>query len=139
LASSHDGEIARLQARIRDLEGALGYGAVNPGGTFHLPPQRARLLGLLMSVPHVTHHMVEQQLEIGSHAKVVMHRLRGDLNNYTRAGALPPLVIQGKRSVGYWFDAETKARIKALLTSKVTAASTAPEAEPAEAIMGDAA
>jgi hypothetical protein len=78
------------------------------------------VLGLLLSVPNVTTQMIEQQLEIANHAKVVIGRLRADLDAYCRGANTPPLVIQGKRALGYWLDKDTKDRIRLILSRRVT-------------------
>lgn len=115
-AKRHD-EINRLKVRIRDLEDALGLSNTDIATAFHLSPSLGRILSLLVSVPSVSRHMIEQQLEIVSDAKVAIYRLKLDLNRYTDADRSPRIIIHGKRSHGYWLDRATKERIKQIVAA----------------------
>jgi len=113
-------QIDELQARIYDLENALKLNNNNIAGTFRLSAQLGRLLGLMLSVPHVTVDMMQQQLEITSNARMAVKRLRRHLDAYCEVEGVDPIVIHTTRSTGYWLDKPTKERIKKLITPEVT-------------------
>lgn len=106
-------EIAVLKARIRDLEGALRLADTGLEGTFKLTPTQTSILGLLMTLPHVAPEVIRHRLEVAADTKVAMFRLRKALKPWD-------IKIYSKRSIGYWLDFETKARIEDMVTSKVT-------------------
>lgn len=88
--------------------------------TFRLPEQRSRILDLLLSRPTVSCAQIER-LKIANHSKVAINRLRSDLKQFCAQSALAPLTIHSRRAVGYWLDADTKARIHALTTHQEAA------------------
>lgn len=98
-----------MQARIRDLEGALHQEDRNLAIAFRLTPALNNLLGLLMSLPVVTPAVIELRLEVVTNARVSMHRLRQCLEPFG-------VKVMSRRTLGYWLDAETKARIRAMLS-----------------------
>lgn len=113
---------AGLRARIRDLETALGQNDQTLAVRFRLTPALANLFGLLLALPNVTSEMIRQRLEIATDAKVAVHRLRTHLKEWN-------IKVTSKRNLGYWFDDDTKALIRAMVTPvevTVEAASTAP-------------
>jgi len=110
-------ENARLRARVRDLETALGLNNPTLHNTFHLAPQRANLLGLLMALPNVTAHTVKQQLEIGSDPKQILCLLRKDLKAFSDKCGCEPFLIHHRRGFGTWMDEATKVRIRACVAA----------------------
>jgi hypothetical protein len=102
-------ETAVLLKRIEELETCLGLHDQNLGVVFKLPRSLAKLLGLLLSTPNVTPEMIQDRLRIATNAKVAVHRLRAGL-------AAWDVEINSKRSLGYWIDSETKARIRGIIT-----------------------
>jgi hypothetical protein len=111
--AAHDAEVADLRSQIKDLEDILGLHEHHLGTAFRLPAALTKLMGLLMAQPTVTPEMVSQRLRIATDAKVAFHRLRHMLEPYG-------IEVQSKRSLGYWFDDETKAKIRRIVTGKVT-------------------
>jgi hypothetical protein len=106
-----DEERARLQARVNDLESALGQH--NNGGLaarFGLTAKQSNLLGLLLAVECVTPDMIHQRLELATEAKVLVHRLRKHMRPFD-------VTIKGRRAVGYWLTRPDKDRIKATLAA----------------------
>lgn len=115
-------ELAACKARIYDLEAALGIRQRDDIGLyFRLTVQASKLLGLLLAVPNATPEMMQQRIGVGD-TKVAISRLRSALRGHG-------IEIHNKRSLGYWLDAETKLRIKELVTPQVTSAS-APSLVP---------
>jgi len=104
--------IALQATRILDLEAMLGLNNPTFGTLFKLSQSQSQLFGLLMAVPNVTSEMVQQRLAIVSDTKVAMHRLRAHLE-------LWGIIIQSRRTLGYWLDDETKRRVNALITPAV--------------------
>lgn len=106
-------EVAALKARLHDLEAALHQNDATLAITFHLTPMLANVFGLLMTLNLVTTEMIHQRLELTSDGKVTIHRLREHLKDLHKTGKIPfPIEVQSKRKVGYWFDKETKDRVK---------------------------
>lgn len=104
--------IAGLEARIRDLEGALQQRNKYLAATFKLTPALNKLLGLLLALPNVTSEMIRHRLEIATDAKVIIHRLRLHLNDWTDKRNERRIVIESRRSLGYWIELEDKLRIQ---------------------------
>lgn len=120
--AAHDAEIAALKAQIKELEDLLGLHDDNLGVVFRLPVSLTKLMGLLMSVPNVTPDMIQQRLMIATDAKVAIHRLRTHLEEWQ-------VEIRSRRALGYWFDDETKKKIRAIVTSKVAPGLGAPSGQ----------
>lgn len=97
-----------LKARVRDLEVALKQNDTSLMLAFNLTPAAGNLFGLLLSARVVTADTIQQGLEIATDAKVAIHRLRQQLKPWD-------ITIHSRRGLGYWIDAETKARAKALM------------------------
>lgn len=122
----------QLKARIRDLELALGQGNATLAVTFRLTPVLNNLAGLLLALPVVTPEMIMQRLDIAPDAKVAVHRLRSHMAPWFGEG-----FIQSKRNVGYWIDAENKAKVKAMLAATDGEVAAADEPEEAEEDLGE--
>lgn len=126
-AAADDPEKEALRQRVRDLEYALGLNNDNMAVTFRLPKSLAQLLGLLISVDSAPTEMIEQHIEIVSHARVGVNRLRAHLDEWCREKKIPLLPINSRRTMGYWIDDETKARIRDLITTQVTGTGEPPD------------
>lgn len=109
--ADHDAEVTALKDRIKELEGLLGLHQENLGVAFRLSPQLTKLMGLLMAVPNVTNDMIQKHLMISADAKVTVLRLREALAPWQ-------IDVRGKRGLGYWIDAETKQRVRQLMTGR---------------------
>lgn len=103
----------RLRARIKDLEAALHQNNDTIAIVFELTPVLNKLFGLLYSLPKVTAQHITQRLDISADSKVTVHRLRTHLKNPKWN-----MAVRSKRGLGYWFDDETKARIREMLAAK---------------------
>lgn len=107
-------QLEAAQVRIRDLEMSLGLHRNDLAMHFKISPQQGKILALLLAVPNVTPDVLEQRLNIvATAARIAMHRLRSVLRGHG-------IEIHNKRSLGYWIDAETKARVHAMVTPAVT-------------------
>ncbi len=116
-------EIATLKAKIFELETVLGLHDEHLGVVFKLPASLTKLLGLLMATPNVTPDMIQQRLAIATDAKVAVHRLRDHMREwYPDLGITDDehILIQSRRSLGYWLDPVDKDRIRSLVTPGVT-------------------
>lgn len=125
--------IAALQARIKDLETAIGAGNNVMAQTFKLPPKLLKLMALLVATPVVTADMIHRNLDIATDAKVAVHRLRTHLEPWG-------IEVHSRRYVGYWLSDETKDKISALITPRVTipegeVPATAAQGEPADTLV----
>ena len=128
-------EVMQLRQRLDTALSALGLSDNNLGSIFKLPQSSARLLGLLMALPNITADMAQQQLEITTNAKVAIHRLRQELELWCEEAKVDYiLTVRSRRTLGYWLDAETKGRIRALITLQ---GDSAPLAEPRSTICPD--
>ena len=101
--------ILYLEEQLRDLQYRLRQTDQSLIATFKLPPQRMKLMGLLLTLPIVTTDIIAQRLGIDIEVRVAMNRLRNDLAKWE-------LRIESRRKLGYWFTEETKARIKLLVS-----------------------
>ena len=101
--------ILYLEEKLRDLQYRLHQTDQSLIATFKLPPQRMKLMGLLLTLPIVTTEIIAQRLGIDIEVRVAMNRLRNDLNKWD-------IKVESRRKLGYWFTDETKARIKALVS-----------------------
>lgn len=108
MPADDDKEKIQLRSRVRDLELALGQGNENLAVTFRLTPVLNNLMGLVLSQRIVTPEMIRQRLEIAPDAKVAICRLRKAIEPWG-------LEIKSRRNVGYWFEDEAKAKIRALM------------------------
>jgi hypothetical protein len=97
-----------LEEQLRDLQYRLRQTDQSLLVTFKLPPQRMKLMALLLSLPIVTPEIIAQRLGIDIEVRVAMNRLRKDLEPFE-------IEIQSRRKLGYWFTEETKAKIKQLV------------------------
>lgn len=97
-----------LEEQLRDLQYRLRQTDQSLLVTFKLPPQRMKLMALLLSLPIVTPEIIAQRLGIDIEVRVAMNRLRKDLEPFE-------IEIQSRRRLGYWFTEETKAKIKQLV------------------------
>ncbi len=120
-----------LRARIRDLEACLGLNDKSLSSIFRLSKGLSDLLGLLLNTPNVTSDMIQHRLRLATDAKVAVHRLRKELEKWAERNKEERIEIHGKRSLGYWLDAPTKARIRTLL------ATPSAEEEAVEAVAGE--
>jgi DNA-binding response OmpR family regulator len=102
-------QVAKLQARVDELEAMLGQNDNRIAIAYGLPPRMSNLLGLLLTVEVATPEMIQDQLGIATNTKVAIHRLRTYM-------ALHDVTIHSQRGLGYWLDEETKQR----LTERVT-------------------
>lgn len=118
--SAVDEEVTILKARVRDLEAVLKQNDPSLMMAFRLTPAASDLFGLLLSVPYVTTEMIRQRLEIATDGKVAVHRLRQQLKPWN-------IVIQSRRSLGYWLDPATKEQVRSVLNGGVFAL---PQPEP---------
>lgn len=118
---TEDPRIAVMEARIRDLENALGQSNPELALAFRLPPALNNLLGLLLALPVVTHAVIETNLELVTNARVAMHRLRQNLEPFG-------ITVLSRRTVGYWLDNDNKTRVRELMApgAKLPAEVTAP-------------
>ena len=101
--------ILYLEEKLREANYRLQQTDQSLIATFKLPPQRMKLMGLLLTLPIVTTEIIAQRLGIDIEVRVAMNRLRNDLAKWE-------LRIESRRKLGYWFTEETKARIKALVS-----------------------
>lgn len=102
-------ELDALRERVRELEATLGL--ADPTLVhFNLSPALRKIMGLMMSLPHVTPEMIEERLGIATTAKVAIHRLRHKLKPHG-------IEIKSRHCIGYWFEPDTKDKIKALVTA----------------------
>jgi len=104
-------KIVILQTQLRDLQYRLRQTDQRLLATFKLPPQRMKLMSLLIDLPIVTPEVIAQRLGIDIEVRVAMNRLRKDLATFG-------IEVQSRRKLGYWFTDETKARIK-LMTEEI--------------------
>jgi hypothetical protein len=110
---THEEEIATLKARVRELEALLNQSHRSIESVFRLPPALSKLMGLLLAMPQVTEKNICEQLDIATVGKVAIWRLRQVLQPHG-------IEIKSKRTVGWWFDDETKDRIRKILDGEVT-------------------
>jgi len=108
-----------MEARIRDLEGALCQNNLELAVTFQLTPALANILGLLISLPLVSGETIEHRLELSPSPKVAVHRLRRALSQWQGILELgdEPL-IKGRRCVGYWIEPEHKEKLRQLIATR---------------------
>jgi hypothetical protein len=127
---SQDDVIASLQARIRDLEAALGLHNEKMALTFRLPPQRNQLLGLLLALPTVSEDTIQQRLELATDARVAVFRLRKHLEPFG-------VVVSSRRHIGYWLEPDMKERVRQLIATAAEppAAADAVPTEPEQLAM----
>ena len=102
--------ILYLEEKLRDLQYRLQQTDQSLIATFKLPPQRMKLMGLLLTLPIVTTEIIAQRLGIDIEVRVAMNRLRKDLNKWD-------LHVESRRKLGYWFTDDTKTKIKALVNA----------------------
>jgi hypothetical protein len=107
-------ELVALKLRVKELEACLGLNDRNLGSFFKLSASMTNLLGLMLSVPNVTPEMIQTRLRIASESKVAIRRLRVGLDKWAAENEQQPFIIHAKRQMGYWFDEETKKRIRAV-------------------------
>jgi len=103
-------KIAILQTQLHDLQYRLRQTDQSLIVTFKLPPQRMKLMGLLLTLPIVTPEVIAQRLGIDIEVRVAMNRLRKDLARFG-------IVVESRRKLGYWFTDETKNKIKAMTSA----------------------
>ena len=115
-----------LRARIQDLEAALNQNNYNIQAAFKLSPALSNILGLLLALPAVTSDMIHQRLGLAADAKVAIHRLRLHLKEFT-------IEVKSRRNIGYWLDADTKARIKQAISDTADALTPSPDISSVEA------
>lgn len=96
-----------LEEQLRNMQYRLRQTDQSLLAVFKLPPQRMKLMAMLLDLPLVTPEIIAQRLGIVE-VRVAMNRLRKDLEKFS-------LEIQSRRKLGYWFTAETKAKIKSLV------------------------
>ena len=101
--------ILYLEEKLREANYRLQQTDQSLIATFKLPPQRMKLMGLLLTLPIVTTEIIAQRLGIDIEVRVAMNRLRNDLAKWE-------LRIESRRKLGYWFTEETKTRIKLLVS-----------------------
>lgn len=111
--------IAERDARIADLETALGQSDGDLGVAFKLPTSLAKLLGCLMATPNVTPEMVTLRLNIATDAKVAIHRLKRALRAPPDDPS-KPIEIKARRGLGYWLEPADKERVKAITRGVTT-------------------
>ena len=115
-----------LRARIQDLEAALNQNNYNIQAAFKLSPALSNILGLLLALPAVTSDMIHPRLGLAADAKVAIHRLRLHLKEFT-------IEVKSRRNIGYWLDADTKARIKQAISDTADALTPSPDISSVEA------
>lgn len=108
-------EVELLRARVICLEAALNQKHPVMVAKLNLTPALADLLGLLISLPFVTAHNVQNQLAIFTNMKVGICRLRKILQPHG-------VEIQSRRFSGYWLSQKDKDYLQALLTDEVSEA-----------------
>lgn len=108
-------EIEMLRARVVNLEAALHQKSPAMVAKLNLTPALSDLLGLLISLPFVTAHNVQDQLAIFTNLKVGICRLRKILEPHG-------VTIQSRRFSGYWLSQKDKDYLNALLTDEVSEA-----------------
>jgi hypothetical protein len=102
----HEPSIAELKLRIQDLEMQSGQQNMALAVAFKLPLNLKSLMGLLLSNVHVTDAIVVKYMpKVKTPTKNLIRLLRVHLKPYG-------VGIHMKRGVGYWFDQETKERIR---------------------------
>lgn len=102
-------EVEALKERVRELEATLGL-ADPTLIKFNLSPALRKIMGLMLALPHVTPEMIEERLGIATTAKVAIHRLRHKLKPHG-------IEIKSRHCVGYWFDPDTKEKIRGLTSN----------------------
>lgn len=106
---------ADLLQKIAKLEAALGTSETKALiSAYRLPASLAELLSLLLNQPFVTVEVIENHLKVSKDLKVAVFRLRRELAPYG-------IEIMSRRYTGYWLEEETKERIRAAVTEKVSA------------------
>lgn len=108
MTAVNEDETEFLKARIRDLETALNQNNPYIPIVFQLSPALANLLGLLLSVPYASTEMIEHRLELADNVRMAIKRLRLKTEPFG-------IVINSRRTLGYWLDAGTKAKILSIL------------------------
>jgi hypothetical protein len=108
-------EIERLRARVVHLETVLNQKSPAMVAKLNLTPALSDLLGLLISLPFVTAHNVQDQLAIFTNLKVGICRLRKILQPHG-------VEIKSRRFAGYWLSEKDKEYLRTLLTDEVSEA-----------------
>lgn len=81
--------------------------------SFRLTPAMIKVVELLLEVPLATNSMIEACVDgNGTPAKLVVYRLRGQLQNTT-------IKIHKRNKAGYWIDVATKAYLMQTINSNV--------------------
>jgi hypothetical protein len=111
--------IRALEERNTLLCRALGQSNNSLEAVYKLTPHLAKLMGLLLESEMVTSELVEKTLGISDDARMAMHRLRLRLDHYR-------LTVRVRRGSGWYFDEETKQKIRARITPGVTGQGSAP-------------
>ena len=112
---SHQSEVEYLRERVSKLEAALNQKLNRMQVVFNITPSHADLLGLLVSQPHITMTMVEDQIGIFTNLKVAICRLRKVL-------ATHEIEIHSRRFNGYWLDKKDQTYIRDLVAEETSAA-----------------
>jgi hypothetical protein len=117
----HIDEVELLKQRIAELETVLQQAHKGTiATTFRLPPNLARLMGLLMALPRIDEAIICERLGIATVGKVAIWRLRKLLEPYG-------IVISSKRCHGWWLEPAAKERAQKFVDGELTLAVTTPE------------
>lgn len=97
-----------LRAKLRDLQTVLRQNDRRIQSVFKMSPALANCLGLLLSLDVVQGDLIDERLELSTQARSIIFRLRKHLKPYG-------IRIKSHRTVGWWLDADTKAKINRML------------------------